>query len=178
MPLPGAKPAGYYPCARVTISNATTIILLVPSMPEIAGLVVGGVALASLFSTCIEFLNDIRLARSFGADFERCQLTLDLVKLRLSRWGESVRVHGNPSERQHGVRLASRAEADTVKRLLGWMFCRKSLLCFTDLCPIVLIILESVFQLPMTARFPRGSHERTHVQSRKRHPHLLQLYEV
>jgi hypothetical protein len=31
----------------------------------------------------------------------------------------SVRVRGNPSERQHGVRLASPAEADTVKRLLG-----------------------------------------------------------
>lgn len=37
---------------------------------EVAGLVVGGIGLASLFNTCVDEFKYIRVGLKFGADFE------------------------------------------------------------------------------------------------------------
>lgn len=59
-------------------------------MAETAGLVVGVVALASLFNTTVECFEFVQLGRSFGKDFQTSQLKLDSARLRLSRWGKSL----------------------------------------------------------------------------------------
>jgi Prion-inhibition and propagation len=87
-------------------------------MADLAGAVIGGVALAALFASCVECFDYVQLGRKFGSDYETSQLKLDLVKLRLSRWGESVRINGDPAARLH-VAVASSEDQETVKRLLG-----------------------------------------------------------
>jgi Prion-inhibition and propagation len=57
---------------------------------ESAGLTIGVVGLAGLFSTCMECFDYIQLGRTFGEDFGKCLLRLDAAKLRFSRWGEAV----------------------------------------------------------------------------------------
>ncbi|KAH8789967.1 prion-inhibition and propagation-domain-containing protein [Hyaloscypha sp. PMI_1271] len=59
-------------------------------MAEIAGLVVGGVALASLFSTCVECFDDIELARQYSKDYEIFVTKVDLLRTRLDLWGRTV----------------------------------------------------------------------------------------
>jgi hypothetical protein len=89
-------------------------------MAELAGIVVGGVALASLYSTCLDAIASVRIAKSFGASYENCLLRLDILELRLSRWGESVRIIDNPSQRPRlEVPAPSPKDVETVKRLLG-----------------------------------------------------------
>jgi hypothetical protein len=90
------------------------------TMAKLARLVIGGVALASLYSTCLDAITSVRVARSFGASYETCLLRLDILALRLSRWGESVRILGDSSRRpKYEFSIPSPKEADTVQRLLG-----------------------------------------------------------
>ncbi len=81
---------------------------------EIAGLVIGVGSLAGLASNVVDALGYIRVARSFGDDFGRAQLKLDLAGLRLSRWLEAI------SRRQDaGASPPSAAEVDLATRILG-----------------------------------------------------------
>ncbi|KAJ3330969.1 hypothetical protein HDU93_010001 [Gonapodya sp. JEL0774] len=50
-------------------------------------------SIAGIFSTCVEVLNKIQIARQFGRDFETHLVTLALVANRLSRWGDGVRIY-------------------------------------------------------------------------------------
>lgn len=59
---------------------------------EAAGLTLGVVGLASLFSTCMECFDYIQLSRTFGKDYGKCLLRLHAAKLRFSRWGETTGV--------------------------------------------------------------------------------------
>jgi len=59
-------------------------------MAETAGLVVGVAALAGLFNNTVECFEFVQLGRSFGTNFQTCQLKLDNARLRLSRWGKSM----------------------------------------------------------------------------------------
>ena len=56
----------------------------------IAGLVLSGVSVAALFTTCVDCFNIIVNAREFGLDYELLCTELSLQKLRLFLWGESV----------------------------------------------------------------------------------------
>jgi hypothetical protein len=64
-------------------------------MAETAGLVVGVVSIAALFNNCVECFEYLRLGKSFGRDYQTCQLRLDTAKLRITRWGEAVNIHQN-----------------------------------------------------------------------------------
>ena len=46
----------------------------------------------SLYQFGIETLGRIQLARDFQDDFDSCQLKLDIIQLRLSRWGEIANI--------------------------------------------------------------------------------------
>ncbi|KAF1929479.1 uncharacterized protein M421DRAFT_420005 [Didymella exigua CBS 183.55] len=59
-------------------------------MAETAGLVVGVVALASLFNNTVECFELLQLGRTFRKSFQTSQLQLDSARLRLSRWGKSL----------------------------------------------------------------------------------------
>ncbi|OTB06937.1 hypothetical protein M426DRAFT_318309 [Hypoxylon sp. CI-4A] len=80
-------------------------------MAEAFGIVSGAVGIASVFSTCVECFDYIQIGRRFGKDFQTQQLTLSLLKLRLSRWGEAVHINedeqlGQPESARGNVELA------------------------------------------------------------------------
>ena len=62
----------------------------VGSMAEAVGLAIGVVSLASMFTTCLECFEYVEVAKNFNDDFGKCVLRLDVAKLRLSQWGESL----------------------------------------------------------------------------------------
>lgn len=87
-------------------------------MAEASGLVLGAVALASLFSTCIEMADYIRHGREYPHDYERACMKMDLLKARLATWGESLEIR-QPPNRRPGLSCWSQ-EHDIVQRsLLG-----------------------------------------------------------
>jgi hypothetical protein len=84
-------------------------------MAEAVGLTMGSVALASLFTTCIDCFEYIQLGRQFGKNYQRSLLKLDIVKLRLSRWADAV----NDSQQHCNVAIGSANEAQKVQEILG-----------------------------------------------------------
>ena len=87
-------------------------------MADSAGVTVSDIALTTLFADCVDCLDYVQLGHKFGSDYEKCQLKLDLVKLRLSRWGDSVCINGDPSARLCAA-VTSSEDQETVKRLLS-----------------------------------------------------------
>ncbi|EMT74562.1 prion-inhibition and propagation-domain-containing protein [Fusarium oxysporum II5] len=65
-------------------------------MAEVFGTVSGALSVAALFNNCVDCFEYIQLGRHFGRDFERCQLKLDIAKIRLSRWGKAVAINDDP----------------------------------------------------------------------------------
>jgi hypothetical protein len=84
-------------------------------MAEAVGLTVGGVGLATLFTTCIDCFEYVQLGRKFGTNYQRCLLKLDIMKLRLSRWADAV----NESQQHYNVAISSTSEAPKVREILG-----------------------------------------------------------
>lgn len=80
---------------------------------ETAGLVIGSVSLATLFTTCVDCFEYIHLGRQFGRNYQTAVLKLDLLKLRLSRWADAVSKSG------YGVANESEYEITKVKETLG-----------------------------------------------------------
>ncbi|KAH8597783.1 prion-inhibition and propagation-domain-containing protein [Bisporella sp. PMI_857] len=62
-------------------------------MAEIFGVVTGVAGLAGVFTSCVDCFEYVQFARSFGKDYERSILKLDIVRLRFTRWGQAVGVY-------------------------------------------------------------------------------------
>ncbi|KAG8525596.1 uncharacterized protein KY384_009240 [Bacidia gigantensis] len=86
-------------------------------MAEAAGLAIGAIGLAVLFTTCVEGLEYINLGRNHGRDFEMSMTKLLLLKARLSAWGEVLQV---TQEGEENIMLRDRwlEEKETVGRCL------------------------------------------------------------
>ncbi|POR31694.1 Uncharacterized protein TPAR_08091 [Tolypocladium paradoxum] len=65
-------------------------------MAELFGTVAGALSVAALFNNCVDCFEYIQLSRHFGRDFERCQIKLDIAKVRLSRWGKAAKINEDP----------------------------------------------------------------------------------
>jgi hypothetical protein len=90
-------------------------------MVDVAGTAISAVALASLFTTCIECFEYVHFAKQFGDDYQKGLLKLDIVRLRLSRWGDSVQVQrddGRPGW-QFEIEADSQEKANVARHLLG-----------------------------------------------------------
>lgn len=72
---------------------------------EAFGVAAGALSVAALFNNCVECFGYIQLGRSFGRDYQTCQLRLDAARLRLLRWGEAANVH-------HSERFAAVSTGD------------------------------------------------------------------
>ena len=85
---------------------------------ETAATAVGIVSLISLFSNAVDCFEYVQLGRSFGHSFETKQLKLDIARLRLSRWGQSVGINGNlkdvQSLDQTSVSVVNRDKAEEI----------------------------------------------------------------
>jgi hypothetical protein len=66
-------------------------------MAEVFGIVAGAAGLAAAFEPCVTCFGYLQLARHFGKDFESCQIKLDVLRVRLSRWGLAVGLGENPN---------------------------------------------------------------------------------
>jgi hypothetical protein len=56
----------------------------------IAGTVLGVAGLAGLFSTCVEVIQDFSSATSFGTELGVLQVKMEVEKVRLLIWGQSL----------------------------------------------------------------------------------------
>lgn len=61
-------------------------------MADAAGLVIGAIALASLFSTCIELFDVFELGRNYVYDYRLACTKIALLRARLSRWGLALNI--------------------------------------------------------------------------------------
>ena len=57
---------------------------------EVAGLAIGIASLSGVLTSTLECLEYLQLSLNFGKDYGRSLLKLDLLKLRITRWGMSV----------------------------------------------------------------------------------------
>ena len=86
-------------------------------MAEAAGLAIGAVGLAGLFTTCVECLDYIDIAQNHGRDYELSMTKFILLKAKLNAWGRSLQV---TDEGQENINLRDhwREERDNVGRCL------------------------------------------------------------
>jgi len=57
---------------------------------EIAGMAIGVVSLVSIFENALTCFTRLRMAKSFGSDLQLFMVRLEVLHLRLTRWGEAV----------------------------------------------------------------------------------------
>lgn len=69
-------------------------------MAEIAGLVIGGVSLVTLFDTCLSGYDKIELARNYGRDYERLVVKFELLRTRFYLWGQAMGLEQAPNSAQ------------------------------------------------------------------------------
>ena len=67
-------------------------------MAEAAGLAIGVIGLAGLFTACVDCLDRITLARTHGRDLEISLTQMSLLNHRLSIWGEIVKAQNEGYE--------------------------------------------------------------------------------
>ncbi|MCJ1295195.1 hypothetical protein MMC34_006757 [Xylographa carneopallida] len=93
---------------------------------EVTGLAVGVVALASLFTTCVECWDYVGAARSHGRDYELLATRLEVEKTRFLIWGDTVGLL-KPGRNGCDVDLESPMVKEAIERCLT---CIQSI--FTD----------------------------------------------
>lgn len=59
-------------------------------MAETAGLVLGGIALVGLVSTCVEIAEYLESAKNRATDFKMALTKVNLIKQRLRDWGAAL----------------------------------------------------------------------------------------
>jgi hypothetical protein len=84
---------------------------------ETTGLVIGTVALASLFTACVECFDYVVVARQQARDFQIAQTKLLLVKARVAAWGVAVRA-SVPGDELLSLRTQWHACKDTIGQSL------------------------------------------------------------
>ncbi|KAL6247773.1 hypothetical protein RBB50_005121 [Rhinocladiella similis] len=84
-------------------------------MAEAAGLVIGAVSVAGLFTNCVDCFEYVQMGRNFGKSFQRSLLRLDVVKLRLSRWAEAV----NDSSDSYQAAIDTMKRTQKARDILG-----------------------------------------------------------
>lgn len=60
---------------------------------EPVGLSLGVAGLVGTFTACVDCFENVRIGRSFGEDYQTSIIKLDLVRLRFTRWGQSVGIN-------------------------------------------------------------------------------------
>ncbi|GAD97274.1 predicted protein [Paecilomyces variotii No. 5] len=86
-------------------------------MADVAGLVLGVVA---LWQTCVEVFETVDSGRKYGMDYELLRVKLEVERIRLHSWGDTVGLgDNNNSTRRPDPRLERDDVANTVMRVLG-----------------------------------------------------------
>lgn len=86
-------------------------------MADVAGLVLGVVA---LWKTCVEVFETVDSNRKYGMDYELLRVKLEVERIRLHSWDDSVGLReNNNNTRRPDPRLERDDVANTVMRVLG-----------------------------------------------------------
>ena len=91
-------------------------------MAEIFGIVIGVASLAGVFTSCVDCFEYVQFARSFGKDYERSIIKLDVVRLRFTRWGQAVGIYNDGTDSSHPQRhyiAATEEQLELCQDLLG-----------------------------------------------------------
>lgn len=59
-------------------------------MAELFGTISAALSVVALFNNAVECFGYVQLGRHYGRDYERCQLKLDILQARLTKWGDAV----------------------------------------------------------------------------------------
>ena len=87
---------------------------------EPAGLSIGILAIAGLFNNAVDCFEYVQIGRSFGQSHQTGLLKLDVVRLRLSRWGHSVGLSSELKDTQSLPQaLGSAQDMDKAEQILG-----------------------------------------------------------
>jgi hypothetical protein len=87
---------------------------------EAVSLGVSVVALTSLFETALDCFKYVKVAKSFGSDYQTYVLRLQNLRLRLSRWGEAAGLGKQLTATQQPRTTAlSESEVEQAKALVG-----------------------------------------------------------
>jgi hypothetical protein len=63
---------------------------------ETVGAVTGSLSTITLFTGVVDCFRYVQLGRHFADDYGKYRLQLDILELRMSRWGEAVGIHDDP----------------------------------------------------------------------------------
>jgi hypothetical protein len=90
---------------------------------EAAGLAVGVIALASLFTTCVELLDYVELGKNYLQDYRLACTKINILHTRLSIWGGAAHIlhpgHEHPLLRVPAKRDAVGASLQSLKDVLS-----------------------------------------------------------
>ena len=88
-------------------------------MAEAVGLALGTVALASLFSACVELINYFELGKSYEYDYDLACLKLNLLKVRLDTCGKTLSIDDAVHKSQEFRQDWSQEQDVIIRSLLG-----------------------------------------------------------
>ncbi|KAM0690179.1 hypothetical protein Q7P36_008946 [Cladosporium allicinum] len=128
------------------------------------------IALATIFDSALDCFKHVKVAKSFGSDYQTCVLRLQNIQLRLSRWEELANKYaGSPSdlvaidEDTHGlddtaklcqkmrdICLRRQRQTDVTKKVKWSLFSRERFIELVDNIQKLIDDLENVF--PAEAR--------------------------
>ncbi|CAI9629904.1 unnamed protein product [Alternaria burnsii] len=83
---------------------------------EVAGVVIGAVALIGVFEDCVELFSQIGAAKSMGKDYILLATRLDLQRALLLQWAERMHIY---DEETYDARLNEATVASLIYRTLG-----------------------------------------------------------
>ncbi|CAN9176579.1 unnamed protein product [Alternaria sp. RS040] len=89
---------------------------------EVAGIVIGAIALIGVFEDCIELFSQIGAAKSMGNDYILLATRLDLQRALLLQWAERMNIY---DEKTYDARLSETAVASPI---YGALLCIRQLL--------------------------------------------------
>lgn len=84
-------------------------------MTEPFGIAAGAISIAAAFTACVDCFGYIQHGGHFGRDFQTDLISLDCVRLRLTRWGQAVKIH---EDKTLGRPDASPSKLQAVKNTL------------------------------------------------------------
>ena len=111
---------------------------------EAAGLAVGVIALASLFTTCVELMDYVELGKNYPQDYKLTCTKINILHTRLSIWGDTAHILRPGSEQPLLLVPAKREAVGASLQSL------KDVLSDTD-------ILRRKYNLATNERFPSGA---------------------
>src|SRR3569833_653148 len=109
-------------------------------MAEVAGLVLGTVALVGTFKDCVDLYSYISAAKSLGRDRELLETKLDVEKTLLLQWADRIGLMKEGYDR----RLDDPETLQAVTRVLTCVFLLLGVCCWLFVLFCVCLVVSSV----------------------------------